>query len=276
MRRLVSAFTAAVAALAFACAPLTVRAQSADEAQIGQQVYQELAQKGEIIPSSPWYGLLNQIGQRIAAVASPQYQFPFHFILVNEKQPNAFAVPGGNVYVTLPLMTFVKNEYELAGVLCHETSHDIHHDVVHLAQKQQTTGLVALGISLLLGGAHNGIVNGIVGAAAQLQDLHFSRDVEEAADQKGAATCAQAGYNPWGMIWLFQEFSKASAGGQMEMLSDHPSDQHRINALKQLFASNPETFGRYRNDIDAAPPMPSLAALRERYGNARPAGVALR
>ena len=61
------------------------------------------------------------------------------------------AVPGGNVYVTLPLMTFVKNKEELAGVLCHETSHDIHHDVVHLAQKEQTTGLIATGLAILLG-----------------------------------------------------------------------------------------------------------------------------
>ena len=115
-------------------------AQSNDnqvEMQIGQQEYQALQQQGEIISSSPYYAILNPIAQQIKRVADPQYFHPFNFILVHETGPNAFAVPGGNVYVTDSLMKFVQNREELAGVLCHETSHDIHHDVLHLYQKAQ-------------------------------------------------------------------------------------------------------------------------------------------
>src|SRR5471030_995243 len=125
------------------------------EARIGQQVYAQLQQKGEIITASPYYSILNPIAEQIKRVADPQYQYPFNFILVHEKSPNAFAVPGGNVYVTDSLMTFVKNREELAGVLCHETSHDIHHDVVNnMAKDQKVARNVTIGAflgSILLG-----------------------------------------------------------------------------------------------------------------------------
>jgi predicted Zn-dependent protease len=245
------------------------------EQQIGAQEYRTLAQKGEIVDASPWYAVLNEIGRRVAAVGDKQYEFPFHFILVNEKGPNAFSVPGGNVYVTLPLMSFVQNKDELAGVLCHEMSHDIHHDVVHLAQKEQTTGLIATGLSILLGG-HSPIVGNLLGIAAQLQDLHYSRDVEEAADQLGAENCARAGYNPWGLVWLFRKYSKSDTGGTMEMLSDHPTDAHRIAALEAEFRSDPALFGRFSSNIATAPKMPAYSQLAARYGNVRPFAPAKR
>src|SRR5476651_2211366 len=139
------------------CAGSSTIAAAADtsEQQIGQQVYAQLQQKGEIIADSPYYAILNPIAAQIKRVADPQYSYPFNFILVHEKSPNAFAVPGGNVYVTDSLMTFVKNREELAGVLCHETSHDIHHDVVNNMGKDQRaavkTGIGALLGSILLG-----------------------------------------------------------------------------------------------------------------------------
>src|ERR1700682_556759 len=127
MKRLLAlALTLVLATLAGGAAPAV--AQSNDdqvEMQIGQQEYQALQQKGEIITSSPYYAVLNPIAQQIKRVADPQYFHPFTFILVHENQPNAFAVPGGNVYVTDSLMKFVENREELAGVLCHETSHHI-------------------------------------------------------------------------------------------------------------------------------------------------------
>lgn len=250
-------------------------ARAQDEAQIGAQVYQELSKKGEIIDASPWYAVLNEIGESVARVGNGQYQYPFHFVLVREKQPNAFSVPGGNVYVTLPLMSFVKNKEELAGVLCHEMSHDIHHDVVHLAQKQQTTGLIAVGLDILFGGRSQ-IIGKAIGLAAQLQDLHYSRDVEENADHLGAEICARAGYNPWGMVWLFQQFEKADTGGQMEMLSDHPTDAHRISALETEFRSEPDLFGRYSSSISSAHKMPTQASLQATYGDVHPFAPAKR
>ncbi len=145
-------------ALTLGCvAPAFASDQDQQEMQIGQQVYQQLEQKGEIIPRSPYYTTLNSIAAKIKPLADQKYFAPFHFILVHESQPNAFSVPGGNVYVTDSMMTFVKNKEELAGVLCHEVSHDIHHDVYNLYAKDQRLSLYATGLSLLFGGGRNSL-----------------------------------------------------------------------------------------------------------------------
>src|SRR5579862_6804436 len=101
-----------------------------EEQQLGQEVFDELKQKGEIVESSPLYDTLRPIADAITRAAQPQYNHPFKFYLVHEAQPNAFATPGGNVYVVDSLLYFVKNTDELAGTLCHEVSHTIHHDTM--------------------------------------------------------------------------------------------------------------------------------------------------
>jgi predicted Zn-dependent protease len=259
MRRIVATLLGIGLLAAAGASPAIAQSEDQVEMQIGQQEYQALQQKGEIITSSSYYSVLNPIAQQIKRVADPQYFHPFQFILVHEAQPNAFAVPGGNVYVTDSLMKFVQNREELAGVLCHETSHDIHHDVLHLYQKAQKTGTTYSILDVLANVATGGRASRAIDTAASigfsLQTATFSRDVESAADKKGAETCAAAGSNPWGMVWLFQQFEKADTGGSMEMLSDHPTDQHRIDDLKRMFAANPSLFGRYPSNIAYATPL---------------------
>jgi predicted Zn-dependent protease len=241
------------------------RAQSNDqiEMQIGQQEYQQLQKKGEIISNSPYYAILRPIARQIKRVADPQYFHPFQFILVHEAQPNAFAVPGGNVYVTDSLMKFVRYREELAGVLCHETSHDIHHDVLHLFQKQQKAATVyTIGdflANLATGGKYSGVIDTLANVGFQFQALRYSRDVEAAADYKGAITCAQAGSNPWGMVWLFQRFEKIDTNAPPEFISDNPTNQARIAALEQEFRSNVALFGRYSSNIATATPLTAAA-----------------
>ncbi len=252
--------SAILAGLAFAVAlfgQAAVPAFAMDEKQIGDQVYADLSKKGEIIKASPLYGVLNPVARRIKTVADPQYDYPFKFILVHEKQPNAFAVPGGNVYVTDSLMQFVKTKEELAGVLCHETSHDIHHDVVNIMKKQQNVQIGAAILQLLVGNGQNGLTGLAINLAANIEAMSFSRPVETAADLKGADTCAQAGFNPYGMIWLFERFENAGTGkGSMEMLSDHPRDDHRISDLENHFAQNPALFGGFAKDVHSGTPLP--------------------
>ena len=243
------------------------------ETQIGQQEYQALQKKGEIIGSSPYYSILNPIAQSIKRVADPQYYHPFQFILVHESSPNAFAVPGGNVYVTDSLMKFVQNKEELAGVLCHETSHDIHHDVLNLYNKESNVArnyqIGDILANVLTGGRASGIIDTVAGTAFNLQTLRFSRTVESAADAKGAQTCAEAGWNPWGMVWLFKHFETIDQSNPPEFLSDHPTDQARITALEQEFAGDPALFGRYRDNLADATPLNAA-------GGSRPATTAVR
>ena len=96
-----------------------------EELQMGQEVFNDLKAKGEIVESSPLYDQLRPIAGAISRVAQPRYNHPFKFYLVHQTQPNAFATPGGNVYVVDSLLYFVKNRNsspELSATKSHTPS----------------------------------------------------------------------------------------------------------------------------------------------------------
>jgi predicted Zn-dependent protease len=221
-----------------------------EEVQMGQEVFNELKAKGEIIESSPLYDQLRPIADAITQAAQPHYNHPFKFYLVHETQPNAFATPGGNVYVVDSLLYFVKNKEQLAGTLCHEVSHTIHHDSVTLMEKEERIKEREIGAAVLLGPTRAHVLAILL--AGKLHSLSYSRDVESRADLTGSDICAQAGYNPWGLVWLFQDFKDANPNELPQLLSDHPDDQQRISALKQHFRQNPATFGKFNSDAKSA------------------------
>ena len=204
-------------------APFTTAAQkNDDELQMGQEVFNELKTKGEIVESSPLYDQLRPIADAITRIAQPQYNHPFKFYLVHETQPNAFATPGGNIYVVDSLLFFVKNTEQLAGTLCHEVSHTIHHDTITLIEKQQKIEKRELGAAVLLGPSRAHIL--AIALLGKLHSLKYSRDMEEGADLTGSDICASAGYNPWGLVWLFQDFKNVQPNQRPQLLSDHPND----------------------------------------------------
>src|SRR6516165_8086513 len=227
---------------AFLClAPLRATAapeQAQDpEVQLGKQTFDELKVRAEIIESSPLYDQLKPIADAITKAAQPRYNHPFKFYIVHEAQPNAFAAPGGNVYVVDSLFYFSKNTEELAGTICHETSHLLHHDSIELMQRNQQIMARAIAATVLLGPTVKTVL--LATAISKLDSLHYSREAEESADITGSDTCAKAGFNPWGLVWLFQDFSNAHLDSPPEILSDHPDDANRINALEQHFRKNP-------------------------------------
>jgi predicted Zn-dependent protease len=231
--------------------PLAAQSQNQDEElQLGQEVFNELKAKAEIIESSPLYDQLRPIAEAITRSAQPRYNHPFKFYLVHEPQPNAFASPGGNVYVVDSLLYFVKNADELAGTLCHEVSHTIHHDTMELARKREAIARREIGAAILLGPtAAHVLAIGLLGA---LRSQSYSRDVESRADITGSDVCAATGYNPWGLVWLFQDFKNAKPEELPQLLSDHPNDQDRIDALEQHFRRNPSVFRKFDPDPKSA------------------------
>ncbi len=233
--------------------PLPSQGQNQDdELQMGQEVFNELKAKGEIVESSPLYDQLRPIADAITRAAQPHYNHPFKFYLVHEAQPNAFATPGGNVYVVDSLLYFVKNTEELAGTLCHEVSHTIHHDTETLMEKRQKIAEREVGAAVLLGPTRAHIL--AIALIGKLHSLRYSRDVESRADLTGSDVCAAAGYNPWGLIWLFQDFKNANIGQVPQLLSDHPNDQNRIKALEQHFRKSPSVFGKFNSNPKSAAP----------------------
>jgi predicted Zn-dependent protease len=241
-------------AVTSACAPSTTKEpKKDDELQMGQEVFNELKAKGEIVESSPLYDELRPIADAIARIAQPRYNHPFKFYLVHETQPNAFATPGGNIYVVDSLLSFVKNTEQLAGTLCHEVSHTIHHDTITLIEKQQKIEKREVGAAVLLGPSRAHIL--AIALIGKLHSLSYSRDMEERADLTGSDVCASAGYNPWGLVWLFEDFKNVQANQLPQLLSDHPDDQHRIEALDRHLRENPSTFGGFSSDPKTAKPL---------------------
>ena len=220
------------------------------ETELGQEVYNELRDKGEIVESSSLYATLKPIANSISRVAQSRYPHPFKFYLVHEKQPNAFATPGGNVYVVDSLLYFVKNTEQLAGTLCHEVSHTIHRDSISLMERRNAIKRHEIEAAILLGPTRAHIL-----AIALLGDLHslgYSREAKSNADITGSDICAEAGYNPWGLIWLFDEFQHADTKQIPQLLSDHPANGTRIETLKKHFRDNPDVFAKFNSDPKSA------------------------
>jgi len=266
-------FTAALAViLACASGPSPANAQPSTapdgsqpdlEVQLGQEVYDELKGKGQIVATSPLYAQLEPIAARITQAAQPQYEHPFKFYLVHQTQPNAFSTPGGNVYVADSLLYFVKNTEELAGTLCHEVAHTIHHDTVTLMQKRQRIAAREVGADVVLGPTPARVL--ALALVGRLNSLGYSRDVESRADVTGSDICAGAGYNPWGLVWLFTDFENAKIGEAPELLSDHPSDERRVQTLKAHFKKHPDTFARFDSGRDSATPIRVPTEMAETF-----------
>ena len=213
----------AIAVIASVSAPRASQDAADDEQQVGQQVFDELKAKGEIVSSSPLFDQLKPIADAIARTAQPYYNHPFTFYLVHEQDPNAFATPGGKVYVTDSLLYFVKNTEELAGTLCHEVSHTIHHDSMKLIEKERRIERREIGAAILLGPTRAHVL--AIALIGKLRSLGYSREAESAADLTGSDICATTGDNPWGLVWLFQDFDSADLGKVPQVLSDHPDNQ---------------------------------------------------
>ena len=223
------------------------------ETELGQAMYKQLRDKGEIIESSPLYDNLKPIAEAIGREAQPRYPHPFKFFLVHETQPNAFATPGGNVYVVDSLLYFAKNTEQLAGTLCHEVSHTIHRDGVALMEKEQKIERREVAAAILLGPTRAHII--AIALIGKLHSLGYSREAESKADLTGSDICAAAGYNPWGLTWLFEDFQNADMGQVPQLLSDHPANGTRIQTLKKHFQDNPSTFSRFNRDPKSATPF---------------------
>lgn len=224
-----------------------------DEMVIGREVFNELKAKAEIIESSPLYDVLLPVIEPIMKAAQPRYKHPFKVYLVHEPQPNAFATPGGNIYVVDSLLYFVKSKEQLAGTLCHEVAHTIHRDTMTLIEREQEIRKREAGAAILLRPTVAHML--AIALIGKLHGLSYSRDVESRADLTGSDICASIGSNPWGLVWLFQDFSNARAGEIPQLLSDHPNDQNRIDALQQHFRSDSAVFGKFDPNPRSATPL---------------------
>jgi beta-barrel assembly-enhancing protease len=215
-----------------------------DDVNVGQQSAVAAEQQLPMLNDAQTNAYLNRIGQRLAANAGgPQFQY--HFRVVNQSDINAFALPGGYVYVNRGVIDTASNEGELAGVVAHEISHVALRHGTHQASKAY---LAQAGISILGGilGGHVGegasqIINTVGGIGLNAVFLKYSRDLETQADIRGAQIMAASGYNPRDMVAFFQKLERVDTSRKTNWMSDHPAPPDRIARIQkeqQMLAVN--------------------------------------
>jgi len=157
--------------------------------------------------------------------------FPFRFRVLSSGKVNAFALPGGPVYITYGLLSKLRTDDQLAGVLGHELGHIVLRHTAKKVAEHLRYNAVLWGIQRLLGGEAAQWAE--VGAA--LLSLQYSRDQEREADRFGFELVCRAGYDPHGLIQVFQLFQQMGASaGVLGFLSTHPDPGHRIRELQTL------------------------------------------
>ncbi len=206
--------------------------------QIGQQSAAEVERQIPLLRDPAVEGYVARIGRRLAAV-TPGPKFPYTFKVVNASDINAFAMPGGPVYVTRGIIDAVRNEGELAGVMAHEISHVALRHGTNQASKAYLTkaGIGILGGVLGAGGGSAGsIVQAVGGLGMNALFLKFSRTAETQADIMGTQIMAKAGYDPLAMVSMFQllKSQQASQPGKVaQFFSDHPNPENREARVRQ-------------------------------------------
>lgn len=206
------------------------------DAQIGQESAVAAEQQLPIVRDSSVDAYVNRIGQRLAANAGgPAFQYRFH--VVNASDINAFALPGGPVYINRGVLEQARNEGEVAGVIAHEVAHVALRHGTHQASKAY---LAQAGIGIL-GGLLGGkvgqgtadILNAVGGLGLNALFLKYSRDLETQADVRGAQILAASGYSPGDMVGFFNTLARVDTAKKTNWLSDHPAPPDRINRIQK-------------------------------------------
>lgn len=207
-----------------------------EEVAIGEQATPELiAEYGGLVPDEQAQSYVTGIGAKLAGVTEGEYPtLPWEFFLLDSEVINAFALPGGKVFMSRGLVEKMTNEAQLAGVLGHEVAH-VTAQHVDARVSQQLGAQIGLGaVGILLGGdfalgqqAAELVVSGVV--------LKYGRDQELESDRLGMRYMSRVGYSPWGQRQVMEILQDASgARGGPEFLSTHPYPETRIDQIDTL------------------------------------------
>jgi len=212
------------------------------EWQLGDQMAAQVAQQVHFVNDPVANSYVRAVGERIHA-QTPLANRPFDFHIVDDPEINAFSIPGGHVYVNRGLIGAANKADELAAVLAHEESHIVARHVIKQAEQQQTIGAIG---SILLGqnpGVLQQLVAQVLAGGAMAR---FSRADEKEADDLGLRFMASAGYNPRGMLDMFQTLQaqeKSRPDRVSRFFLDHPLTQDRINDVSGRIGSMASSSG---------------------------------
>jgi beta-barrel assembly-enhancing protease len=240
-----------------------------DEVAIGRKAQQDVRRQVPELRDATVNNYIDNLGRRIASRADgPRY--PYSFDVANYREINAFALPGGPIWLHRGLIDAAQNEAQLAGVIAHEVAHIAERH----AASQLTKGTFAnIGLGLLgavLGDGRGAQIAQMgAGFAANATMMKFSRDAEREADRKALLYMKRAGYDPRGMVEFLQVLRQRQGrdpGSVQVFFSSHPAPAERVRRLQQEAnrlaggRRDSASFRTVQARLDRLPPAPSMRA----------------
>lgn len=243
----------------------------AQDVELGQQAAKEVEQQLPLLRDDGIESFVDRIGRRLVQVILPEVEhreFRYFFKVINVREINAFALPGGPMYVNRGMIQAAAVEGEVAGVMAHELSHVILRHGTAGATKQQPFQIGAIA-GAIAGAIIGGNVGQVVAQGTQFglgtYFLRYSREYERQADLLGVQLMARAGYRPLDLVHMFQTIEKQGGGGGPQFMSDHPNPGNREAYITQEAshlriegqAGDPREFVRVQDRLRGMPQAPT-------------------
>lgn len=223
-------------------------ASADEEIALGlQSAPQMIRESGGLSRDAKAAALVQQVGSRLlssTAARQTPYQFKFH-LLADRQTVNAFALPGGQIFITEGLFHRLKSEDQLAGVLGHEMGHVVgRHSNEQMASSRLWSGL-AQGVGVMTSDGYNNTGHQIAQMVAQYRVMKFSREDELESDALGVRFMTQAGYDPEALIGVMEILASVSGGrGSSDFMSSHPNPENRIGRIREIIAKEKAKISR--------------------------------
>jgi hypothetical protein len=242
-----------------------------EDIKLGLEVAKEAEKELVLIKNADANAYISSLGNGLVAKAPNDSKFPFTFKLVDERSINAFALPGGPIYVHRGAIEAADNEAQIAGVIGHEIGHVILRHGMAQAKKGQLTQGIFGGLSAIFGDSTVGQIAGAAGGfAANSILLRYSRDAESQSDLMGTQILYDSGYDPMAMAQFFDKLAKDHKGSKSEQFfSNHPIPENRVRKVNEEIMRigplrpNPRTdtaaFQRVKKLLLAMPDPPKAA-----------------
>jgi len=223
-----------------------------EEVRIGEQTMPQVIEAyGGRLPDEEIQRYVSGIGQDVASHVEDRYaDLPWEFTVLNSDVINAFALPGGKVFVSRGLLEVLDSEAQLAGILGHEAAHVTaeHHD--RAMQRQLVLAGIAIGAGALAGESESEwakVAAQAVVTGSGVYALTYSRDQERQSDSLGVEYMVRAGYAPSGLVEAMEILAQAGGDGPPEFLSTHPNPGGRAERLRELIESDYSEAARDRS-----------------------------
>jgi len=258
----------------------------AQDVELGLQAAQEARQQMPVMRDDAVTSYVEDIGRRLTAAIRPDLRHPefrYSFEVINVREINAFALPGGPMFVNRGMIEAAKTEGEVAGVMAHEISHvALRHGTAQAskATKYEIGQVAGAVLGAIIGGGWGQVISQGTQFGLGAAFMRFSREFERQADIEGSHIMARAGYDPRDMANMFKTIEKQSGSGGPQWLSDHPNPGDRSDYItreaQMLRVENPirdtRAFDQVRAHLRQLPPAPTTEqATKNRSG--RPTGT---